>query len=59
MSVKYVSMLRDIFRIPYITLIKTKFYVSEIVTDKAELIIERNPLKFEDILIYENEYEFI
>lgn len=50
---------RYIFRIPYITLIKTKFYVSEIVTDKAELIIERDPLKFEDILIYENEYEFI
>lgn len=48
-----------IFRIPYISKIKMKFFVWEITTSKAELIIERNPLKFEDILTYYNEYEFI
>ena len=48
-----------IFRIPYISKIKMKFFVWEITTAKAELIIERNPLKFEDILTYYNEYEFI
>lgn len=48
-----------IFRIPYISKIKMKFFVWETTTSKAELIIERNPLKFEDILTYYNEYEFI
>lgn len=48
-----------IFQIPYMTQLKYKFYISELITDKAELIITRDPLKFKDILVYENEYDFI
>lgn len=48
-----------IFRIPYITKIKIKQFIRELITDKAELIITRDPLKFKDILVYENEYEFL
>lgn len=48
-----------IFRIPYISKVNFKFYVPKLVTDKAELIITREPLKFKDILVYENEYDFL
>ena len=48
-----------IFKIPYISCVKYKFFVRELITDKAELIIERSPLKFEDILVYENKYELL
>lgn len=48
-----------IFRIPYITKVNFKFYVPELITDKAELIIVREPLKFKDIMIDNNEYEFL
>lgn len=48
-----------IFRIPMITTLKCKQFVRQLVTDKAELIITREPLKFKDILVYDNEYEFI
>lgn len=48
-----------IFRIPYIAKVNYKFFIPEIVTDKAELIITRQPMKFKDILVYENEYEFL
>ena len=48
-----------IFRIPYIDIVKFKFYVPKLTTDKAELIITRDPLKFKDILVYENDYEFL
>lgn len=48
-----------LFRIPYISNIKMKFFLEELKTDKAEFILERSPLKFEDILVYENEYEFL
>ena len=48
-----------IFRIPYIDTIKLKFFVTTLTTDKAELIITRDPLKFKDILIYDNDYEFL
>lgn len=48
-----------IFRIPYITKVHFKFYIPELITDKAELIITREPLKFKDILTNSNEYEFI
>lgn len=50
---------RYIFRIPYISKINFKFYVPKLITDKAELIITREPLKFKDILIYENKYDFL
>lgn len=42
-----------------ITTLKCKQFVRQLVTDKAELIITREPLKFKDILVYDNEYEFI
>lgn len=48
-----------IFRIPYISKINFKFYVPKLVTDKAELIITREPLKFKDILVHENKYDFL
>lgn len=48
-----------IFKIPYITKINFKFYIPELITDKAELIITRDPLKFKDILTYENEYDIL
>lgn len=48
-----------IFRIPYIDKVNFRFYIPKLITDKAELIIEREPLKFKDILVYENEYEYL
>ncbi len=50
---------RYIFKIPYISKVNLRFYVPKLVTDKAELIITREPLKFKDILTYNNEYEFL
>ena len=50
---------RYIFRIPYITHLKGKYFISDLITDKAELILTRDPLKFKDILVYDNEYEFL
>lgn len=50
---------RYIFRIPYTTQVKTKQYIQELITDKAELVITRDPMKFKDILINENKYEFL
>jgi len=34
-------------------------FFKTIKTDKAELIITREPLKFKDILTSENKYEFL
>lgn len=48
-----------IFRIPYITKVNFKFYIPELITNKAELIITRDPLKFKDILTYYNNYEIL
>ena len=48
-----------IFEIPYITNLGFRIYNPSLRTDKAKLIITRNPLKFEDILINYNEYELI
>ena len=48
-----------IFRIPYIAELKYKYYIEDLKTDKAELILERDPLKFKDILVNENDYDFI
>lgn len=48
-----------IFRIPYISKVKMKFFAPELVTSNAELIITREPLKFKDILITENEYDVL
>ena len=48
-----------IFKIPMPIDLKETFYKEKIVTDKAELILVRNPLKLEDILLSVYEYEFI
>ena len=48
-----------IFRIPYISQLKIKQFNSDLESDRAELILVRNPLKFKDILVYDNEYELL
>ena len=48
-----------LFRIQYITPIKLKVFIRDLVTDKAELIQIRDPLKFKDILVNDNEYQFL
>lgn len=48
-----------IFRIPYISRVNYKFFIEKLKTDKAELIITRDPLKFKDILVNENDCDFI
>lgn len=48
-----------IFRIPYISKLKIKQFVRDLTSDKAELIITREPLKFKDISVEENEYIFL
>lgn len=50
---------RYIFRIPYISKIKTKYFIQNLISDQAELILVRDPLKFKDILVYDNDYEFL
>jgi hypothetical protein len=51
--------LKYIFRIYYGSDFGFGFFKKDLVTDKAELIIEREPLKFEDILVNNNKYETI
>ena len=48
-----------IFRIPYISNFGMKKYLPTLRTDKAELIITRQPLKFKDILVSENKYDIL
>lgn len=48
-----------IFKIPYIERIGFTYYAKDLVSDQAELILIRDPLKFKDILIYNNNYELI
>ena len=48
-----------IFKIYYGSDFGYGFFKKDLITDKAELIIEREPLKFEDILVYNNKYETI
>lgn len=50
---------RYIFRIPYISRLKIKQFVQHLVSDKAEMVLIRDPLKFKDILVSDNEYEFL
>lgn len=50
---------RYIFRVPYISLLKVKQFIRELITDKAELILSRSPLKFRDVLVYNNKYQFL
>lgn len=48
-----------IFKVPFITQLKTKQFVRDFNSGNAELILTRDPLKFKDILVYENEYNFL
>lgn len=48
-----------IYRVPFDVNIGFKAFKKVYKTDKAELIIEREPLKFKDILINDNEYELL
>ena len=48
-----------IFKIPYSWNRGFIFYQSKLKTDKAELILVREPLKFNDILLSSNNYKFI
>lgn len=50
---------RYIFRIPYITEMGLKHFVWDLTTDKAELVLVREPLKFKDILVYEHKYDVL
>lgn len=47
------------FRIPYISYIRSKFFCEKLKTDKAEFYMEREPLKFEDVLITEHKYDVL
>lgn len=47
-----------IFRTPTIAPIKLKYFANKLVAS-AELIQVRSPLKFKDILVNDNEYEFL
>jgi hypothetical protein len=48
-----------IFRIPYSWNRGYKFYEAKLVTSEAELVTVREPLKFKDILLSADNYEFI
>ena len=48
-----------IFRIPWILDMGFIQYKEKLVTDKAELILVREPLKFQDVLLSVYSYEFI
>ena len=50
---------RYIFRVPFITLVGNVAYRENFTSKDAELIITREPLKFKDILTYNNNYEFL
>lgn len=50
---------RYIFKVPFITYIKQKIFLRDFESDKAQLILTRDSLKFKDILIHDNEYEFL
>lgn len=48
-----------LFRIPYIIDKGFTDYKEELITDKAEFILQRNPLNFNDILLSNYNYQFI
>ena len=53
------SGLKYFFKIPYPIDMGFTFYVDNLKTKEAELILEREPLKFSDILVFNNDYDFI
>lgn len=48
-----------IFRVPYTVCLGDTIFIRDFVSDKAELIQERNPMKFEDILTTNNKYDIL
>ena len=48
-----------IFRIPYVSELGFTFFKNNLTSDKAELIITRDVQKFKDILVTNQEYEFL
>ena len=48
-----------IFRVPYISKIKMKFYRKTADFRDIELIVKRKPLTFKDMLVSENKYEYV
>ena len=50
---------RYIFRVPFKSDVGMTYLDRNFKSDKAELILERNPLKFEDILVSNNNYEVL
>ena len=48
-----------IFKIPLYSDFGSSLYKQDFTTDKAELVLERNPLTFKDILISNYDYQFI
>lgn len=48
-----------LFRIPYGSEFGLSLFKNELITDKAELILERNPLTFNDILLTNYNYQFL
>lgn len=50
---------RYIFRISYISRLKVKSFIRDLVTDKAELILIRDPLTFKDLMTSNNKYEVL
>lgn len=53
------SGLKYFFKIPYPIDMGFTFYSENLKTKEAEFILAREPLKFNDILVYNNDYEFI
>lgn len=50
---------RYIFRIPYLCELRRTYFIPELITDKAEHIITREPLSFKDILVFYNKYDVL
>lgn len=48
-----------IFKIPYTLDMGFSFFKDELITEKAECILERNPLKLDDILLSVYDYEYV
>lgn len=48
-----------IFKIPYLVDLGFSIYKEELKTDKSELILTRDPLTFQDVLLSTNKYQFI
>lgn len=48
-----------LFKIPFIDGTKMTMYKNEMITDKAEFLFERNPLKLQDILLSNYKFQYL